>query len=161
MKQILMALAITAFAWTGAEAQTQWKCVPVTPKHKTAVKHKTVSTKTTETVTACKLVPYQVCAIMADRQHVSCYTTTDGKEQTPTGPTTVYGPTGPMPGDPVKFNVRTVVVKGKEKGSYCRRNAANNATECFAPGYLLRDEDGYYSYSVSEPPAIGTAVTAK
>ena len=147
MKKVLMVMAITLFAYTGVEAQT--KCEPATPKHKATVKHKSAghaSTQTTNSVTACRLVPYQVCTILPDRRSVSCYKTTDSADQTKMGPATIYGPTGPMPGEVVKFKVRTIVIKGKSKGSYCKRNAENNATVCYQPGYLIRDQNGYYSY---------------
>lgn len=148
MKKALIAMAFALFAYTGAEAQT--KCdVPAT-KHKTAVKHKsdakTNKQRTTSTITACRVVPMQVCTILPDRRSVSCYKTTDDENQTPMGEPTIYGPTGPMPGEVVKFKVRTVVVKGQDKGAYCKRNAANNATVCYQPGYIIRDANGYYSY---------------
>lgn len=145
MKKILIALAMTAFAYTGAEAQMV--CKPV--EHKTTVKHKSAThayTHTTNRVTACRMIPFQVCTILPDRRSVSCYTTTDSSNQTQTGGTTYYGPTGPMPGEVVHFKVRTIVIKGQPKGSYCKRNSADNATTCYQPGYLIRDENGYYSY---------------
>src|SRR4051812_39986672 len=114
MKQILIALLVTTFAFANADAQ-KMKCKPAPVKHKTAVKHKNntpVATRTASTVTACRMVPFQVCKIMPDRRSVSCYTTTDLNELTPSGPTTVYGPTGPMPGEVVHFKVRTIVIKG-------------------------------------------------
>ena len=166
MKHIIMTLLAALFICSSAEAQT--KCETLTPPHKTAVKHKSsvrATTKTTSTITACRMVPFQVCTILPDRRSVSCYTTTDGKEQTQTGATTIYGPTGPMPGEPVHFKVRTVVIKGKDNGAYCKRNAADNATECYHPGYLVRDEDGYYSYgevaTKDEKRNVTTRVTAK
>ncbi len=166
MKKVLIAMAITLFAYTGAEAQT--KCDVPAAKHKTAVKHKTVAKTTrrtaTNTITACRMVPYQVCTIRPDRRSVSCYKTTDGVDQTPVGEPVIYGPTGPMPGEVVKFKVRTVVVKGEDKGAFCKRNAANNATVCYQPGIIIRDQDGYYSYG--EPVAtrgksLAGRVTAK
>jgi hypothetical protein len=185
MKQVLMALLITAFAYTGAEAQTttktvqtkttetktvqtpakpaetKWVCKPVTTKpaaakRKTAVK---TTTETTSPVTACRMVPYLVCSILPGRRSVSCYTTTDGVNQTQTGPTTYYGPTGPMPGELVKSNIRTIVIKGETKVNYCKRNEANDATVCYQRGYLVRDEDGYYSYGEVVPQhAIGIEI---
>ena len=62
MKQVLLAMAITIFACTSAEAQT--KCETVAPNHKTAVRHKSatqVTRQTTSRVTAChptRYVPY-------------------------------------------------------------------------------------------------------
>ena len=157
MKQILMGLVITAFAYTSVEAQV--KCQTTAPAHKT-VRHNS-AVRTTSRITACRLVPYQVCTILPDRRSVSCYMTTDSSEQTQTGATTYYGPTGPMPGEVVKFKVRTIVVKGKSKGSYCKRNAANNATICYQPGILIRDEDGYYSYGEVVPQKVAGRVTVK
>ncbi len=182
-----MALAITAFAYTGAQAQTTTKtvqtqttetkviqtaakpaetkmvCKPVTTKP-TAAKRKVVTKKTTKTastVTACRMVPYQVCTIMPDRQHVSCYTSTDGVDQTQTGPTTVYGPTGPMPGQAENFDMRTIVVKGKNKGSYCKIDKTGKQTICYKPGVvLLRDDLGYYSYG-ELPPNTDPIATVK
>jgi hypothetical protein len=155
MKQILMALVISACTFASAEAQTS--CAPATSKSKTAVKHKTTKTTTTNTITACRMVPYQVCTILPGRRSVSCYTTTDSNE-TQTGPAVIYGPTGPMPGEPVKYKVRTLVVQGDSKGSYCKRNEANDATICYQPGFLIRDENGYYSYGEAK---VGKSVTAK
>jgi len=163
MKKVLIAMAIALFAYSGAEAQT--KCDVSTTKKKTVVKHKTTTTKavnrtTSSSITACRMVPYQVCTIMPGRRSVSCYKTTDGEDQKPMGDPVIYGPTGPMPGEVVKFKVRTVVVKGEDKGAYCKRNAANNATACYQPGYIIRDADGYYSYG--EPvPTRGKAMAGK
>lgn len=142
MKQIFMGLLITAFAYTSAQAQSPCQA-PAAKKHSTAA-HTTK--RTTSTITACRLLPYQVCTISADRRSVSCYMTTDSTEQTPMGKPTVYGPTGPMPGKLLKNNVRTVIIKGSDKGAYCKRNAAGNATICYQPGVLIRDENGNYSY---------------
>lgn len=163
MKQVLIALVITAFAYTAAQAQAT--CPPVAAKKKTAVKHKSATKttrKTTTSITACKMVPFQVCTILPDRRSVSCYTTTDSTEQTKTGKTTLYGPTGPMPGESVNLKVRTVVIKGKSKGAYCKRNAADDATICYQPGsYLVRDENGYYSYSDVLPGEETVSVMGK
>jgi len=162
MKQVLIALAIIAFAYTGAEAQMV--CKPAAPKHRTVVKHKSAvhtTKQTTETVTACRMIPFQVCTILPDRRSVSCYKTTDSANLTQTGGTTLYGPTGPMPGEIVHFKVRTIVIKGQSSGSYCKRNAADNATTCYQPGYLLRDEDGYYSYGEKVLQNADGSVTIK
>ncbi len=168
MKQVLIALAISACAYTGAIAQTT-TCPAVTPKHKTVVKHKSAvhatpktTTKTTTTqTTACRMIAYQVCTILPDRRHVSCYTSTDSNEHIQTGPTTYFGPTGPLPGEVVKFKVRTVVIKGESKGSYCKRNKEDNATLCYSPGILIRDEDGYYSYGEPTQEKTTVVVTTK
>ena len=165
MKKVLIAMAIMLFAYTGTEAQT--KCDVPAAKHKTAVKHKSVATttKTTttrSTITACRMVPYQVCTILPDRRSVSCYKTTDGEDQKPMGQPVIYGPTGPMPGEVVKFKVRTVVIKGEDKGAYCKRNKENNATVCYQPGYIIRDQDGYYSYGEPVPTkSVAGRVTLK
>jgi hypothetical protein len=159
MKQVLIVLVITAFAYTSAEAQTA--CQPPVHKHRTAAKHKSTSVTRT-TTTACRMVPYQVCTILPDRRHVSCYTTTDSSEQKQTGGTTVYGPTGAMPGEIVKFKVRTIVEKGESKGSFCKRNKDGSTTACYEPGGLiLRDENGNYSYGEPAPQNETGRVTAK
>ncbi len=146
MKQVLIALALTAFVYTSSEAQMVCKPAPV--KHKTSVKHKST---VTSTAIACRMIPFQACTILPDRRSVRCYATTDSDEQTQTGAVTMYGPTGPMPGEVVHFKVRTVVIKGQDKGSFCKRNKAGNATVCSHQGYLLRDENGYYSYAEAVP----------
>ncbi len=161
MKQVLIALVITAFAYTSTEAQTV--CQPAAPKHSTAVKHKkTVKTFTQTTATlACRMYPYQVCSILPDRRSVSCYYTTDSDQQAQTGATTIYGPTGPMPGEAVHFKVRTYVIKGNDKGAFCKRNKDDNATVCSQPGVLLRDENGYYSYGEAVPKNVAVRMTEK
>jgi hypothetical protein len=162
MKQILIMLAITAFAYTNAEAQG--KCAATPPKHSTAVKHKSArhtSTRTTTATMACRMLPYQVCKILPDRRSVSCYATIDSDHQTQSGPAKIYGPTGPMPGEVVHFKVRTVVIKGKDQGAFCKRNKEDNATICSQPGILLRDENGYYSYGEPLPKKVGRRITAR
>ena len=157
MKQVLMAMAMTIFAYTSVEAQT--KCETTAPVHRTAVKHKR---QTASRTTACRMIPYQVCTIQSDRRSVSCYMTTDSADQTKTGRTTFYGPTGPMPGEVVKFKVRTIVIKGENKGSYCKRNKAGDETICYQPGgYLIRDENGYYSYGEAVPKNVSRRVAVK
>ena len=162
MKQVLIALVITALTYTSAEAQTM-VCKPAAPKHSTAVKHKKPAQRFTQTTTtmACRMYPYQVCSILPDRRSVSCYYTTDSDQQTQTGPTTIYGPTGPMPGETVHFKVRTIIIKGKDKGSFCKRNKEDNATICVQPGILLRDDNGYYSYGEVQPKNEAGRMTAK
>ncbi len=161
MKKILIALVITAFAYTSMDAQTV--CQPVAPKHRTAVKHKRAapSFKQTTTTMACRMYPDQVCSILPDRRSVSCYYTTDSDQQAQTGATTLYGPTGPMPGELVHFKVRTYIIKGKEQGSFCKRNKDDNATVCTQPGVILRDENGYYSYGEAMPKNVAGRMTAK
>lgn len=157
MKQVFMALVIAGLGYTSAEAQMI--CKPA-PKHRAAVKHKTTEQTTTTTTTACRLVPFRVCKILPDRRSVSCYSTYDS-DYTQTGPATIYGPNDPMPGEIVHFKVRTVVVKGEDRGSYCKRNKENNETICISPGLLVRDENGYYSYGEPVPKKAATVVTAK
>ncbi len=159
MKQILIALVLTALAFTNTDAQTV--CQPAARKHTTAVKHKSAVKTTTNTTMACRMLPFQVCSIMPDRRSVSCYYTTDTNMQNKTGATTLYGATGPMPGEAVHFKVRTVIIKDKDKGSYCKRNDENNATVCTQPGYLLRDENGYYSYGEPITKSGTRRITAK
>lgn len=138
-----MALAITAFAYCSADAQI---C-------KTPVRHKTVARvaprqKTTTSITQCRLVPYQVCTITPDRQHVSCYKTTDLDNLTPLNmETTFYGPTGDIPGQAEPQNVKTVVIPGASRGDYCKRDVDGKATVCRYTGpRLYRDDNGYYNY---------------
>jgi hypothetical protein len=150
MKQILMALAITAFACSGVQAQT---C-----KAKTAYKHKSTLHRTTaynlpkrETTTSsseCRVVPYMACSILPDRRFVSCYQTTDLDNLTPmNNEKTVYGPTGAVPGEPRQFSLPTKVIKGERTPDYCKRNTADNATVCYSSGpRLFRDENGFYGY---------------
>jgi hypothetical protein len=171
MKLLLMALFATTFAYTGVQAQTkQTTCPPTaaqpkTAAPKTAVKPKSAvrtTTKTTTTTLACRMLPYQVCAINPDRRSVSCYSTTDPDHKQQEGSTiTTYGPTGPMPGEAVRFKVRTIVVKGQDKGSFCVRNEANNTTVCNQPGILMRDANGYYSYGEAVPKNTVKRITAK
>ena len=153
-----MALVITALSYTGMNAQTV--CQPAARKHSTATKPKT-SVRTTNTITACRMLPYQVCSILPDRRSVSCYYTTDAEHEAKTGATTVYGPTGPMPGEVVHFKVRTIVVKGKEPISSCKRNSEDNATVCTQPGIILRDANGYYSYGEALPQKVSRPMSAK
>ncbi len=157
MKQVLITLIITVLAFTSADAQTV--CQPAARKHSTVVKHKT-ATQTTTSTFACRMLPFQVCSILPDRRSVSCYYTSD-TDLTQMGETTIYGPTGPMPGEVVHFKVRTIVVKDKDKGSYCVRNKENNATVCTQPGYIVRDVNGYYSYGEAIHKSAGKRLTVK
>lgn len=132
------------------------------PAHRVAVKHRrttparpVAAATTTGTMTACRMVPFQVCKINADRRSVTCYPTTDADNLTPSGPSVTYGDTGPMPGEVVHFKVKPVVIKGEDKGAFCRRNKDNNATICTQPGLIVRDENGFYSYA---EPASNKAV---
>ena len=157
MKQVLIALLVIVLAYTNGDAQTA--CKPVAPKHTTAATHKS-GVKKTSTTMACRMLPFQVCTILPDRKSVSCYYTSD-TDLTPLGAAKIYGPNDPMPGQPVHFKVRTVVIKDKDKGAYCVRNKENNATICTQPGMLLRDENGYYSYGEAQPKTTGKRITAK
>ena len=122
------------------------------PVHKVAVKHRRphpvhpVAALPSGNGGACRMVPYQVCKINPDRRSVTCYPTTDPDGLTPSGPGTTYGSTGPMPGEVVHFKVKTIVIKGEDKGAYCRRNKENTGTICTQPGLIVRDARGYYSY---------------
>ena len=158
MKDVLIALVITALAFTSADAQTV--CQPVAHKHRMVVKHKT-AVRTTTTTLACRMLPFQVCSILPDRRSVSCYYTSD-TDLNQIGEATIYGPTGPMPGEAVHFKVRTIVVNGKDMGrSYCVRNKENNATVCTQPGVIIRDDKGYYSYGQASPRSAAKRITAK
>jgi len=144
MKKLLTALAIGLMAYTGAQAQI---CKPKTIRHKAAV-HRAPLQATETKVTSCRMVPFQVCSINADRRSVTCYKTTDPENIAPlNSETTQYGPTGDLPGEPQQSTVKTVVIRGKTKGNYCRRNDDQRAVVCFDEGLrLVRDDDGYYSY---------------
>lgn len=130
-----MALAITAIAYAGAEAQV--KCA-VVPKQKV--------TTEVQQANKCKLVPMDVCKISPDRRSVTCYKSVDGNSQTRYGSqTSYYGPTGPVPGRKAKFETETVIIKGAEKPDQCIRDEANRATYCYYKGYrICRDADGNY-----------------
>ncbi len=143
MKHIIIALAIAAFACSGAEAQI---CKPQpAAKHVSAAP--AIQQKTVEL--SCHLVPYEVCKINPDRKSVSCFKTVDPEGNEPLYPdeVTTYGPTGDLPGQTEKQDVETIVVKGPVKGDYCKRSEANDATICFHSGTrLTRDEEGFYHY---------------
>lgn len=145
MKKILMALAIMALAYTGAEAQ--YCKTGKTVKHKTAtVRHKKATT--TATVGLCRSVPYEVCKIQPGGRSVSCYKTSDLENLTPLPyETTYYGPSGKMPGEPEKQTMETVVIPAEQVGDNCRRELASNTTVCtYNERHLTRDAWGYYHY---------------
>lgn len=143
MKQILLALAITAIAYSGAEAQQGCKT-------KLATKHTVVRThkKTVAKIEQCRVLPYQVCSINADRQSVTCFKTMDPDAIKPLNDErTQYGATGTMPGKVEKPKMNTIVIKGENKGDYCIRDAENKETICYHnAGLLTRDENGFYHY---------------
>ena len=156
MKQIIMALALTAFAYTGAQAQyCKEKHVA---KHVRTAHHTRQLNKSNNVaplpaeqtaVTSCKLVPYDVCRISADRKSVSCYKSMDQDELKPLypGEFTYYGATGSMPGEDEKPTIETVVIKEPKKADYCKRNSAGDATVCYLNNArLTRDADGFYHY---------------
>ena len=128
------------------------KIAAVAPAHRVAVKHKRstpahpMAAKSSGALAACRMVPFQVCKINPDRRSVTCYPTTDPDGLTPSGPGVTYGDTGALPGERVRFKVKTIVIKGEDKGAYCRRNKENNGTICTQPGLIVRDKNGYYSY---------------
>src|SRR5205085_592301 len=140
------ALAITAFAYSGTEAQT-CKCPPK-HKHKSVAVASRTTSKQKTTVASCKLVPYSVCTINPDRRSVSCFKTLDPEDLNPVQrEVTYYGPDGKMPAQVDKPRVETVVIKGKSKGDYCKRDAEGKATLCFYEGKGIgRDELGNYYY---------------
>jgi hypothetical protein len=144
MKQVLMALAITAFAYCSAEAQV-CKC-PKTVRHTAArlrVKKQDVALQQ-----SCRLLPFEVCTINPDRRSVSCFQTTDPNAVKPlNNETTNYGATGALPGQVEKPDINTIVINNSSKGDYCIRDDQGKATICYHQGGLLtRDEDGYYHY---------------
>lgn len=161
MKKILIALAITATAYSGTYAQ---KCTTVTKTVTTtttvgtkAVAHKAPAKKATanHAVTraelaqnqVCRMVPYNVYKIQPDRKTVMSYQTVDLDNLTPLNNTVkYYGPTDPLP-DHNRIAAGTVIISGKPKGEYCKRDDDNKQTTCFYNGNSLnRDADGNYSY---------------
>ncbi len=160
MKKIIMALAIAAFAYSGAEAQV-CKTQSVV-KHRSVVKSnysavKQVNTPPLETQKmvqqSCQVVPFDVCTINPDRRSVTCVKTVDPEATDPAlsmEELKTYGETGdvPTPGQAKPSGVETIVLKGQEKGDYCKRNEANDATICYHNGdaLLTRDEQGFYHY---------------
>jgi len=146
MKKILMALAITAFAYTGVEAQV---CKTKTIRHKRTVHTVPVQQAVTSTE-SCRLLPYKVCKIMPDRKTVSCYQTTDLDNLTPlNNDLTLYGATGTKPADVnVDKSIKTIIIPGESKGNYCKRDKANRTTTCFTDGkFIGRDDAGFYNYN--------------
>jgi len=142
MKQILLALAITAFACSGVQAQTG--CKTTGSKH-LATKRVQKQKTTTE---VCRLLPYEVCTINPDRKSVSCFKTTDPQAIEPmNNKTIVYGSEGKLPGQVEKPKIRTIVIKGEGLGNYCIRDYDGKATICYEEGgRLTRDENGFYHY---------------
>lgn len=152
MKKALMALVFTAFAYTGAEAQTNCKVVP----------KKKVVTTTTSTANTCKLVPNNVCTISPDRRSVICHKSVDPDNMQQYGTqTTYYGPSGAMPGQKARFETETVVIKDPNTiTDYCVRNEKEKATYCYYSGYrICRDANGYYN--VCPTPLQADKSTAK
>ena len=95
----------------------------------------------------CRIVPYEVCSINPDRRSLSCYKTIDPVDQQPyTDEVTTYGATGELPGQATKPAAGTIIIPGPAQASYCKRNADDNATICYSPGSLVRDEFGFYHY---------------
>ncbi len=137
MKKILMVLAVTAIAYSSAEAQVKCAVIP-----------KPVVTVHTEQVNTCKLLPKDVCTISPDRRSVTCYKTVDEQNLTPYGTqTTYYGPTGDIPGKKARFETETIIIKRSETPEYCSRDLASKVTTCRSSGLrICRDENGYYNY---------------
>jgi hypothetical protein len=148
-KSNVVASPKNAIATTNSTAAKPKHAV-VAPVHRVALKHKRNTPSHPVAAKgmggACRMIPFQVCKINPDRRSVTCYPTTDADELTPSGPGVTYLDTGAMPGQVVHFKVKTIVIKGEDKGAYCRRNKENNATICSQPGLIVRDRNGYYSY---------------
>jgi hypothetical protein len=145
MKHILMALAITAFAYSGVEAQG----VYCKTKTTTVTRHTVPQTSTVVTTENCRVVPYRVCTIQPDGQHVNCYKTTDLDNFTPmdSSDVTYFGPTGDVPGQVERSNVETTIIRGAPKADYCKRNEDTKTTTCVYSGWrIARDPDGFYRY---------------
>jgi len=136
---------------TAVAAKPKTAAVPsarkIAAKHRrTTPSRSSLAANTTGAAGACRMVPFQVCKINPDRRSVTCYPTTDAESLTPSGPGITYGDTGALPGEQVHFKVKTIVIKGEDKGAYCRRNKENTGTICTQPGLIVRDKNGYYSY---------------
>lgn len=146
-----MALVITAFAFSGAQAQV--KC-SIVKKHKKVAR--TPVRRTVARTETCRVVPFNVCKINPDRLSVSCYKTTDLQGLTPlNSEVTLYGPTGPVPGATEKLSRNTVVISAGQKGDNCKRDEANRATVCSYYGKnLTRDWSGRYGYHRSLPQGV-------
>lgn len=144
-----MALAITAFGFSSADAQVCYA-------KKKVVKKKVVAARKTAPVRTalvqaeeCRVVPNEVCSINPDRRSLTCYKTTDDENLTPMNSQILsYGPTGALPGTAPQPNVETVVIKGQPKAASCKRDLTNTATVCSYPNRfrLVRDAEGFYHY---------------
>jgi hypothetical protein len=140
MKSIFAVLILTASVYGSTYAQNRDNC-KIVPKHKGQV-----TTEQKTTLNSCKLVPKQVCNITADRRHVVCHKTYDGKDFTPAGnAVTYYGPDGPVPGQKPNFETETVIIKNENKKDFCIRNDENRTTTCYYSGNrICRDAQGFY-----------------
>jgi hypothetical protein len=145
MKKILMALAITAMAYCGAEAQV---C-------KTKTVHKKVvytAPKKQELITrseVCRTIPFRACKISADRKTVTCYQNTDLENLTPLNDQVYYyGPGSKMPTEPEQTEMETTIIKGATPKDYCLSDKENRTTTCNTTGqfFLTRDANGNYGY---------------
>jgi len=161
MKKIIAALVVFTMVHFGAEAQTSKCNSRSVTKHASTMhmrKHKnvaqssnTVGIQGQQTITeACRVVPYNVCKINPDRRSVSCYKTIDpyGEQPFYYDDAITYGPNGKMPGEANRQPAGTIVVNPPAPVNYCKRNEANNATICYTPGELTRDEFGFYNYDL-------------
>jgi len=155
MKRIIIALGIIATMHAGAQAQNcNCKCKKVVKHTVHQQKPKAVAPAAAQPAEGqqvaaqnCRVVPYQVCSINPDRRSVSCYKTIDPNDQQPfTDDVTLYGATGDVPNQPQKQAVETIVLNAPAPASYCKRNKEDNATICYSPGGILRDENGFYHY---------------
>ena len=153
MKRIIIALGLIVISHAGAEAQNCCKCKKVI-KHAHVVRVQTpkpvapVNTPAVETQVAsenCHMVPFQVCSINPDRRSISCYKTIDLADQTPYNDEMVTY-TNELPGQATKPAAGTIIINAPAPVNYCKRNKEDNATICFSPGGLVRDENGFYHY---------------
>lgn len=158
MKHIIMALALTAFGYTGAIAKENCCKCPAKARHHIVkkTKHRLASpavlpsSAVANTAVSCRALPYEVCRIMPDRKTVRCYKTTDLENLTPLNNTvTWYGPTGEMPHNALKTNMQTVVITGAKQPDGCKRNFDKKTTTCTLTDilFLTRDANGNYSYT--------------
>ncbi len=119
MKHILMALAITFVAYSGAEAQS------------------------------CGLVPKHVCKISPDRRSVNCYSSQYGvtviqpyQQRVNTSATHCFKTDGIL-----SSGSKMVVIKDNVPKDFCKRDNTKKESECSHSGYTIcRDDNGLYNY---------------
>ena len=160
MKKIITALVLMTMIHFGAEAQSSCNTRSVTKHAHHTQKQKTLAQSSNTlgiqarqtNIESCHVVPYEVCKINPDRKSVSCYNTVAPYDEEPlyyNGAIT-YGPTGEMPGEANRLAAGTIIINALAPVDYCKRNGANNATICYTPGQLTRDDLGFYQYNYNK-----------